>query len=176
MSLESYKKTIEAQKERERAFNHKTNLNSEERQPNKEPKSIYAEDIPHKKRRRHLIPFILIVALFVASAIKNPSENEGKELVKGVIVEKVNNKLRSEMTNEDNNGFKQFGAFLGMTFASNIIDYVCEIQVNDYIVFSTFDCTTNIDGERKTIVSGVIFFGKLIPLKTDISKEAFETD
>lgn len=35
-------------------------------------------------------------------------------MVKSFIVEKVNNKLRGEMTNEDNDGAKQFGALLGM--------------------------------------------------------------
>jgi hypothetical protein len=176
MSLESYKKALDAQKEREKEYNVQTDLYSEKRKPKPEPEYVYAESKPSKKRRGFLLPLLIIVILFVVSAIQNPSEKEGKEIVKEFIVEKVNNKLRSEMTNEDNDGLKQFGAFLGMAFASNIIDYVCEIQVHDYIVFSTFDCTTKVEDERKTIISGIIFFGKLIPLKTDIKEEAFETN
>lgn len=152
------------------------NLNSEEYRLNQEPQYMYVEAKPHKKRIGCLIPFFLLVVLFVVSAIKNPSEKEGKEMVKEFIVEKVNNKLRTEMTDEDNNGLTQLGAFLGMTFASNLIDYVCDIQVNDYIVFSTFDCTIDIDDESESIVSGVIFLGKLIPLETDLKQEAFETN
>ncbi len=176
MSLEYYTKVLDAQKVREKEYNPQMDLYSAEREHNTQPEYIYAEAKPRKKRKGFLISLLLIIILFAVSAIKNPSENVGKEIVKEFIVEKVNNKLRSEMINEDNDGFKQFAAFLGMAFTSNIIDYVCEIQVHDYIVFSTFDCTTDVEDERKTIVSGVIFFGKLIPLKTDIRKEALETN
>lgn len=175
MSLESYKKTLEAQKEWKREFNPESSTNSEERKPNQGSESIYDETRPRKRHSGCLIFFILIVALFAVSAIKNPSENESKEIVKGFIVEKINNKMRTGMNNEDNDGLKQLGAFLGMAFSSNIIDYFCEIQVNDHIVFSTFDCTAEVDKERKTIVSGVIFLGKLIPLKSDIRKEALDS-
>jgi len=129
------------------------------------------ENKPRKRRSGCLIFSILIIALFVVSAIKNPSESESKEIVKSYIVEKVNNKLRTEMTNDENDRMQQLGAFLGMAFASNLIDYMCETKVNDCIIFTTFDCTTKVDDSKKTIVSGIIFFGKIIPLKTDIKEE-----
>lgn len=75
------------------------------------------------------------------------------------------------MNNEENDGFKQFGAFLGMTFAPQIVDHFSDIKVKDYILFSTFDCTTEVEDIDKTIVSGIIVFGKIIPMKTDLDLE-----
>lgn len=171
MSLESYKKALEAQQERERKFSNEAKPKSEERIRTQEPEYVYVEAKPRKKHSGCVNFIILLAALFIVSAIKNPSERESKEMVKSFIVEKVNNKLRGEMTNEDNDGAKQFGALLGMAFASNIIDYVSEINVTDYIIFTSFDCTTKVDDSERTIVSGIIFLGKIIPLKSDIKSE-----
>lgn len=114
MSLESYKKALEAQQERERKFSNEAKPKSEERIRTQELEYVYVEAKPRKKHSGCVIFIILLAALFIVSAIKNPSERESKEMVKSFIVEKVNNKLRGEMTNEDNDGAKQFGALLGM--------------------------------------------------------------
>lgn len=89
-------------------------------------------------------------------------------MVKDYIVEKVNYVLKSEINNEENDGLKRFGAFLGMAFSSQIADYVSDIEVSDYILFSTFDCTMEVEEKDRTIVSGVIAFGKIILMKTDL--------
>ena len=123
MSLESYKKFLEIQQEKKCLNDVYANL----------PKRNYAKNIeteqvvtkPSRKRRSGFLVFIFII--IIVAAVKNPSEVEGKKMVKDYIVEKVNYVLKSEINKEGNDGFKQFGAFLGMTVASQIVDYVSDI-------------------------------------------------
>lgn len=194
MSLESYKKTLDSQKERiiSRTLNDRyadgfrkttidtsceknesLNLIDGGNSSNYSTYSTFTESESKTRNRKikSLIFFILILSVLVVAAIKNPSETESNIMVKDYIVQKVNEKFREEMTNEENDGFKQFGAFLGMTFSSNLIDYVAETSVNNYIIFSTFDCYTNITDSPKTVLSGLIIFGKIIPLHTDIDPQ-----
>lgn len=170
MSLESYKKFLETQQEKKCLNDVYANL----------PKRNYAKTIeteqvvtkPSRKRRSGFLVFkFIILAIIIVAAVKNPSEVEGKKMVKDYIVEKVNYVLKSEINKEGNDGFKQFGAFLGMTFASQIVDYVSDIEVNDYILFSTFDCTMKVEDIDRTIIYGVIVYSKIIPLKTDLDLE-----
>lgn len=145
----------------------------EARKKLKDAKSEFDNTEANKKKRDTVSLVFLnafVLLLFVA-AIMNPSERSSRNMVKGFIVDKVNNYLRDEMTNEDNDGFERFGAFIGMAFASNIVDYACETKTNDYIILTTFNCTTYIDDSEKTIVSGIIIFGKIIPIKTDLNTE-----
>lgn len=115
------------------------------------------------------ISLLILLAIFIVAIVKNPSEPEGKNMVKDYIVEKVNDKFREEMQKEENDGLKKFGAFLGMGLSSHLIDYAMETSVNDCFLFSTFNCKTKIEGKSKTIVSGIILFGKIIPLSSDIA-------
>ena len=199
MSLESYKKTLESQRERifyetlndkyadgfgKTTFddscekNENIYLIDESDSSNHSSVSSFTESKrkPQKRKSRSVIFFILILSFFVVAAIKNPSETESKVMVKDYILEKANEMLREEMTKEENNGFKQLGAFFGMAFASNIIDYVTETSVDDYIIFSTFDCNTNFTDSPTTILSGIIMFGKIIPLHTDIDPQKLSND
>lgn len=97
-------------------------------------------------------------------------------MVKDFVVEQLNTVLRDEMIDDDNEGIKQLGIFLGITFASSVFDYISDVKVNDYVLFTTFDCTTEVTGSVKTIVSGIIVFGKIVPLKTDLDKEKLNID
>lgn len=165
MSLESYKKFLEDQQRTKKLNDRNANLPKREYSENIEVEQVITKT-PRKNRTGVLVFILILLAVFVVAAVKNPSEAEGKKMVKDYIVEKVNYVLKSEMNNEENDGFNQFGAFLGMTFAPQIVDLVSDIKVKDYILFSTFDCTTELEVTDKTIVSGVIVFGKIIPMKT----------
>lgn len=169
MSLESYKKTIEAQKEREREYYPPSQSKEQENKHTQETEFVYVEGISRKKQTGCLVFFIIIGVLVIVASIKNPSENESRVLVKDFIVEKLNDHMRAEMNNDDNDGLKKLGAFLGITFSSKIMDYVTQINVTDYVLLSTFDCTIEIKEEQNTIVSGIIVFGKIIPLKSDMN-------
>lgn len=176
MSLESYKKAIEAQKEREREYYPETNPSKSNVRQTRGTENVYVESNPRKRRTGCFVCFILIVALLIVAAIKNPSESEGEEMVKTYIVEGVNDFFRNEMTNDDNDDSKQFVAFLGLSLSSHLIDYVVDTKVDDYVLFSTFDCTIEEDDSIKTLVSGIILCGKIIPLKSDLNTEKLEMD
>ena len=167
MSLESYKKFLEDQQRTKTINDRYANLPKREYEENIEVEQVITKT-PRKNRTGVLVFILIILAVFIVAAVKNPSEAEGNKMVKDYIVEKVNYVLKSEINNEENDGLKQFGAFLGMAFSSQIIDYVSDIEVSDYILFSTFDCTMEVEEKNRTIVSGVIVFGKIIPLKTDL--------
>lgn len=122
----------------------------------------------NQKKSRGRVIIIFLSLILVIAAVKNPSENESKEMINNYLVEKFNNKLTSYLNQDDSDTFKQLGAFLGMKLAPQILDYISETRVNDYIVFSTFECITDISDYNKTIVSGIILFGKIIPLDTDL--------
>lgn len=70
MSLESYKKALEAQQERERKFSNEAKPKSEERIRTQELEYVYVEAKPRKKHSGCVIFIILLAALFIVSAIK----------------------------------------------------------------------------------------------------------
>lgn len=166
MSLESYKKNVEAQREREREYS----------QPQQEVVTEYVYIDQPKSRKRGfgwLIFGIVIIALLFLAALKNPSKTEAKAEIKTMIMEKVTEKMRQEVTNEDNDAWKQIGSGLAMLFAPTIIDNMVQTEISDYIFFSTFDASVTVDEEKRTLAAGVILFGKVIPLKSDIKKDSF---
>ena len=174
MSLESYKKFLEKQQETKGINDLYANLSINPTQKEYADNIKVEQDTAKTSRKNHtgvLVFIFIILAIGIVAAVKNPSEIEGRKMIKDYIVEKLNQVLKSEMNNEENDGFNQFGAFLGMTFAPQIVDYFSDIKVKDYILFSTFDCTTEVEDIDKTIVSGVIVFGKIIPMKTDLDLE-----
>ena len=198
MSLESYKKNAESQGKRvgPKTINEKYaegygKISINKSYANNESPSLMddnnlsnnsglytfteSESEPKSRNRKiwRLTFFILILSFFVLAAIKNPAKKESKIMVKDYIVEKINAKLREEMINEENDGLTQLGAFIGIGLTSKLIDYIAETSVNDYIIFSTFDCSTNMSDSTKTILSGIIVFGNIIPLHTDINPKKF---
>lgn len=170
MSLESYKKFLEDQQRTKTINDRYANLPKRDYVENIEVEQVITKT-PRKNHTGVLVFIFIILAIGIVAAVKNPSEIEGRKMIKDYIVEKVNQVLKSEMNNEENDGFKQFGAFLEMTFAPQIVDHFSDIKVKDYILFSTFDCTTEVEDIDKTIVSGIIVFGKIIPMKTDLDLE-----
>lgn len=133
----------------------------------------------HKKRSSHglLIFMIIIAALFVVAAVKNPSASEGRKMVKDFIAEKADDELRSTMTDDSSSGLAVLGSLIGLNMMSTIIDTFIDIQVDDCIVFSTFKCTIiDKEDEGKNLLSGVILFGKIIPLDSDLKSDGADGD
>lgn len=164
MSLESYKKSIESQCERDREYN--------KSQQEIATVSAYTE---HPKSREHrfgwLIFIGIIIALFFLAALKNPSKTEAKAEIKTMIMEKVTEKMRQEVTNEDNDALTQISSGLAMLFAPTFIDNMVQTEISDYIFFSTFDASITLDEEKRTLAAGIILFGKVIPMTSDLKKE-----
>lgn len=166
MSLESYKKQLQAQRERDKKY----------AQPQQEVASGYDYIEQPKSRKRGWFWMVsgvaLVVVLFLA-ALKNPSKAEAKAELKSMIMDVVTAEMRQEVTNEDNDVWKQICSGLAMLFAPTIIDNMVQTEISDYIFFSTFDARVAVDEEMRTLVSGIILFGKVIPLKSDIKQDSF---
>lgn len=99
MSLDSYRKIIEAQHKRERLYsNESSGIPSGEQV---EYTECYA---PKSKRFRagKLTLGIIIIALLFLAVLKNPSKTDAKAEIKTMIMEKITERMRHEVTNEDN--------------------------------------------------------------------------
>ncbi len=120
-----------------------------------------------------LIFGLVIIAVLFLAALKNPSRTEAKAEIKAMIMEKVSEKMRQEVTQEDDNAWQQIGSGLAMLFAPAIIDNMVQTEISDYVFLSTFDANVTINEEKRTLLAGVIVFGKVIPLKSDIKKDSF---
>lgn len=171
MSLESYRKTIAAQRDRESLLRGDTHI---EETPTKKHKgkSVPASHdslLSSKRRlRKIIISFGLIIFLFVA-AIKNPPEAEIKANLKQLILEKANSIVRQKVLKgkipEDEIG----SVTLALIFGSTVFDLGVEMKVTDYILFSTFGAYVYDDYKEIKVVSGIVFFGKIIPLSSDVN-------
>lgn len=117
-----------------------------------------------KAGKGKIIFWIVVIAILFLAALKNPSENEAKAEINTMLLEKLKENLREEVTNDDNNPLTQLGSGLAMLFAPTIIDNVVQTDVTDYIIFSTFSAKISFNEEEKELGSGIILFGKVIPL------------
>lgn len=162
MSLESYRKSIQEQREREeRRFDDP---------PRRKPKATRTS---RKKRRTgRIIVLVAIAAVLILAAVKNPSKTEAKAEIKNTLVEYANEKMLEHITDTDA-PVAQVGSALGLMLAPTLLDYVVQTDVSDYIFFSTFRATVPVP-EKQNLVSGIIVFGKVIPLKSDFREEMLE--
>lgn len=121
--------------------------------------------------------FLGIVAIILAiAAIKNPSVTESKQLIKDVAITKINEKLRTDIFDENKSDSQQFGSMLGMLLAPTFIDKFATITVNDYILFSTFKATIELKDEQNNLASGIILFGNVIPISSDIFNKSNQSN
>lgn len=122
---------------------------------------------------RRTVCVIAVAAIFAVlflAAFKNPSETEAKAELKSKFEEKVNEFLLSEFNNDkSNNVLDQIMAAFAINYVPSIVDSLVQIEVSDYIFFSTFETMLK-DDERKTLASGIIVFGKIIPLHSDFNR------
>lgn len=145
----------------------------------KEDKSIKNTSFNGKGevRKRYFVYSILsliIISILFVAAIRNPTSSELKDAIRTTLLENYNNEMGAKMIDNKNDGFNKFGAFMGTLLMPYLIDNLTTIHVSDYIIFSTFDCSANNGKETKTIVSGIVVFGKIIPLKTDLKDVSLE--
>lgn len=164
-----------------KGFGKTTRMNKESQQPKTIPiSSIEASASPVSKTKNKngkivwMRVVLIIFTFFVIAILKNPSAPKTKVLIKETLVEKINDKMSRELSNEDNTGFEKIGIFLSMSAVPHLLENFINISVSDYVIFSTFNCTAEDGDEIKTIVSGIVIFGKVIPLTSDLSKDTME--
>lgn len=116
--------------------------------------------------------FLLIIGfVLVLAAVKNPSEREAKENIKAEATELINEKIAEESRKNDIEGLGELGVALSNLLAPAIMEHALDIDVKDYIFCSSFAVTTKDFGEKKNIASGIIVFGKIIPLSSDFKDD-----
>lgn len=179
MSLDSYKKAIEAQRKREHEYEH--NFPQHKYSIDREPEQKIRYYERPKKRKFGIVTIIIFtISIILLAALTNPSNTNAKTEIISLIKDKFIEKMREDVNNDDNSASKQFGASLMMTLFNldllnlRAIDFYVNTDVSNYIFFSTFNTQVTIKEENKTLVSGVIIFGKVIPLKSDFKKEFLE--
>ena len=143
------------------------------------PKMIYPDVRNNHSRSKSLIITIFILTIvFAVAAIKNPSQTESRNQIKLFLVERLN-AYEAKKTLEDadsDNSEKVFGRFIMSAFASTLIDTMVQIKTSDYLFFSSFEAKLKNEGEHKKIVSGVIVFGKILPLSTDFDADKLKEE
>lgn len=117
---------------------------------------------------KKLIFFIIVIGILVLAAVKNPTEEEAKQRVKTEMTELINDKVESNVDTEAGMSLKQIGASIVKHIAPALVDKMIDVDVNNYIVFTTFNASSSFNDSKVSIASGIIVFGKIIPLKTDI--------
>lgn len=120
---------------------------------------------------KKLVFLIIIAFVLILAAIKNPSEKEAKESIKAEATELINRKITEESKNNDMEGLGKLGVALSNILAPTIMDHALDITVTDYIFCSSFSVTMDTPGSKKNLASGIILFGKIIPLSSDLKEE-----
>ena len=130
-----------------------------------EYEEVYYVQVPQNKGLLSCMNiFILaLVAFLILAAVKNPSESEARQLVKNAAIEYINKEMRKEVNQDKNNWLY---SLLEMVLVPTAYDYMLQTDVDDYIFFSTFSISVTKEYGSKSLVSGIILFGKLIPLKS----------
>ena len=172
MSLESYKNSLQNQEPTYSQYNKDSTHPVYESYSRDELYSSYHEDNPasgrQKKGKSKLIVCIIIIAVLFLAALKNPSKSEAKDEIKDFLIEKFDEEMRNNILNdEEENTWEKIGSGIAMLFAPAIFDYVIDTDISNFIFFSTFSASVTYDEETKTVVSGIILFGNIIPLNSD---------
>lgn len=120
---------------------------------------------------KKLIFLVIIGFVLVLAAVRNPSEREAKESIKAEATKLINEKITEESKDNDIEDLGKIGVALSNLLAPTIMDHALDIDVKDYIFCSSFAVTTKVSGEKKNIASGIILFGKIIPLSSDFKND-----
>lgn len=160
MSLESYLKTLEEQRRRESEIRGVDVNPIQRKKANK--RSNYSVNTYANKRTRHgkKLLYFLITAVLLIAIIENPSNTRAKADVNTIIKERVKEIIWKSNSNKTE--WDEIGAGLAMLFAPTVIDNYLQTKTSNYVLFSTFE--TNCFGISGPVFSGIIIFGKVIPL------------
>ena len=126
-----------------------------------------------KKRRIGCFVFLIIlIAFFTTAAITNPTPYESEKIIKGTVLEYAEKYALKKA--ESGGVLMQAGVAMGMKLAPKLWDHAVKTEVQDYVFFSTFKADLDFKGINKNLLSGVIVFGYMIPLKSGIKDDLKE--
>ncbi|MDE7368961.1 MAG: hypothetical protein K2N08_04195 [Muribaculaceae bacterium] len=174
MSLESYLREIRDQRDREFAKDKATQPAPPEN--NSQPKIIYVER-PRRPFPKSII-FIVLAIIIAVAVIRNPSESESRKLINSFLVEKVKDYINVYLLSNPQLDFLQrsLGSLFVNEMAPKMIEAGTQTNVWNFYLFSAFKVEMDPAQEKKNLVSGIIFFGKIIPLSTDIDFDNIDFD
>lgn len=117
----------------------------------------------------NLTKFNLTIAIFlilILAAIKNPSKDESRNSIKTELHELLKEKMLEAASTSEDCDASQTASTLAGIIAPALIEQLVKIEINDYIFFTTFNAhsITSHSQPDKKLMSGVIVFGKLMPL------------
>lgn len=138
--------------------------------PPVEPQQSFVAEVPKKSNTPKLIAAVVVAALFIAMMVTNPSKEEHKEAIKGVLTELLD-KTNSEQI--DDNDFMKMGmSMIAQFFAGPVVDNALNsmLDVHNYLIFSRGE--VNLGGKSHTVSYG--FMGHVYTLNADDVKKAFE--
>ena len=134
--------------------------------------SVKTASKPRKRKKaRGLGIFWLLVPLLVVAYWahrNNPNEEESKVMVNNLLKDQLNNYLSIYMQSEEAGEFGKIGSMLGMSLVPTLVDNFTTTKVEDHYVYTSFSNSITIKDQETTIVSGIIVFGKIIPLHSDL--------
>ena len=172
MSLESYLQELEKQRKFEGEYNSDEKEKSRVKNKKKEEvKHLTETSIKPKGRSRRFVltPLVLTICFLCGMAlIKNPSQLESKEIIKMTAVQHINNYFEKQ-SEETDNGWEKFGYGIAKLLTPTAYDAMVQTEIDDYVLFTKFSASFNL-GEEKKYVKGIILFGKVIPLDTNIQE------
>lgn len=164
MTLDSDKKDFELQEVDDNC----SNLSSEDCDLEYEE-----EDDEHKSSKSKiwkLIFGLVIISTLILAALKNPSKIEAKAEIKNMFLEKLNEEMHEDVSDSESFIVEHLSTSFVNMLANSIYDNWVQTDVSNYVLFSTFDANVKINKKKKTLASGIIIFGKIIPLKSDLKE------
>lgn len=126
-------------------------------------------NIGYSKRRSRnrgkAVIAIIMVILFIA-ALSTPSRTEGKARVKQYLTERIKDFADRGISKEGQSDDLSDGIekFFVNAFTPLLIEGMVDVEYTDCIFFATFKASIKQNGEKSKLVSGMILFGKIIPL------------
>lgn len=110
--------------------------------------------------------FIFIVAV-IGAIVTNPEETEAKASIKEQSVKIINKKIAGKIDEIDVPGSDKLGKFITDALVPKLYDKMIDVDIKDYVIFSTFTIFLDYKLGQREIASGIILYGQIVPLKYD---------
>lgn len=121
-----------------------------------------------KTGKSKVILLISIIAILLLAGFKNPSKMEAQTEIKAMITEHFQEIMHHEATDKNNSAGERLGSILAVFIAPTFIDNFIQVDVSNYLILSTYDANILLTDGNISLVSGIIIFGTIIPLSSDI--------